>query len=158
MVRDEPAGAPHPDDPLLLACRRLARAMDAFDEAACRSLGVGRSDLRALNLLEHGPLSAATLADGLGLSRATVTTLIDRLENAGYVERTPDPDDRRSVRIALQPATFAAFARIYRPLGIEVYGAVSGLSDDNRHVVVTALAAMASAFVEAGGGLDILGK
>ena len=42
--------------PLLLACRYLARAMDRFDEAACGALGLGRSDLRALNLLEHGPL------------------------------------------------------------------------------------------------------
>ena len=44
-----------PDDPLLLACRALSHAMDLFDEAACRALGIGRSDLRALNLLEHGP-------------------------------------------------------------------------------------------------------
>jgi predicted ArsR family transcriptional regulator len=43
--------------------------MDLFDENAAHALGIGRSDLRALNLLEHGPLSAAALADRLGLTR-----------------------------------------------------------------------------------------
>ncbi|HXV92159.1 MAG TPA: MarR family transcriptional regulator, partial [Pseudonocardia sp.] len=72
----------HPDDPLLLACRDMGRAMDLFDEAAARALGVGRSDLRALNLLEHGPLGATALAGRLGLSRPSVTALVDRLEAA----------------------------------------------------------------------------
>ena len=53
----------HLDDPVLLACRELGRAMDLFDEAACGHLGLGRSDLRALNLLEHGPVGASALAD-----------------------------------------------------------------------------------------------
>ena len=40
------------DHPVVQACRDLVRAIDAFDEAAAAVLGVGRSDLRALNLLE----------------------------------------------------------------------------------------------------------
>jgi hypothetical protein len=63
--------------------------MDLFDELAARRLGLGRSDLRALNLLEHGPVSAAALADGLGLTRTSVTALVDRLVLAGYATRNP---------------------------------------------------------------------
>lgn len=99
----------HPDDPMLLACRQIGRAMDLFDEDAARVLGVGRSDLRALNLLEHGPLSAATLADCLALTRASVTALVDRLAHAGYVSRSPDPHDFRSVSIGLERPTWQAF-------------------------------------------------
>src|SRR4028119_1051891 len=84
-----------PSGDLLVACRRLARSMDLFEEAACAALGVGRSDLRALNLLEHGPLGPSALADALGLSRAAVTALLDRLEAAGHVGRTPAPGRRR---------------------------------------------------------------
>ena len=120
--------------------------MDLFDEAACRALGVGRSDLRALNLLEHGPLQAVALAEALGLTRAAVTTLVDRLVVAGYVTRTPAPGDRRAVLIALQPATWQAFARVYRPLGEQVCSAVAGLSDADREVVVQVLATMARTF------------
>lgn len=136
----------HPDDPLLLACRRIGRAMDLFDEAACRVLGIGRSDLRALNLLEHGPLGAAQLAGGLGLTRASVTALVDRLEAAGYVAREPHPADRRVVHVALRPSTYQAFARVYRPLGRQVYAATDGLSDRDRHAVAAALEAMGEAF------------
>lgn len=138
--------APHPDDPLLVACRRIGRAMDLFDEAACRALGVGRSDLRALNLLEHGPLAPAAMARALGLSRASVTALLDRLEAAGYLAREPDPADRRSVRVALQPRTFQAFAQVYRPLGITVHDSTRGLPAAHRRVVVDSLGAMAEAF------------
>ena len=147
-------GPPHPDDPLLLACRRIGRAMDLFDEAACRALGVGRSDLRALNLLEHGPLTPAAMAEGLGLTRASVTALLDRLEAAGYLAREPDPVDRRSVRVALQPRTFRAFATVYRPLGITVHDSTGPLTAAQRRVVVDSLGAMAGAFDAARARLD----
>lgn len=140
----------HPDDPLLTACRGLARAMDLFDEAACRALGIGRSDLRALNLLEHGPLSPAALADALHLSRSSVTTLLDRLVRAGYVTRSGDPDDRRGVRVSLQPATFRAFAAIYRPLGQKVHASVQDFTIQDRGTVIRGIESMTSAFDTAG--------
>lgn len=139
----------HPDDPLLLACRDVGRAMDLFDEAACRALAIGRSDLRALNLLEHGALSAATLADRLGLSRASVTALLDRLEAAGFLARTPHPDDRRAVRVELQPPTWRAFTQVYRPLGQRVQAATADLPKNDRQVVIDALQAMVDAFDQA---------
>src|SRR4051812_47147339 len=97
------------EHPVLLACRKLARAMDLFEEAACTALGVGRSDLRALNLLEHGPLTAGALAQQLHLTRPAVTALVDRLAAAGLVERAPVAGDRRATAVALTPATWEAF-------------------------------------------------
>jgi len=38
------------------------------------------------------------LAQQLGVDRTVMTYLIDDLERAGYVERRPDPADRRSAR------------------------------------------------------------
>ncbi len=149
----------HPDDPLLLACRALARAMDGFDEAACRALRIGRSDLRALNLLEHGPLSPAVMADALGLSRPAVTALLDRLVRGGYVARSAAPHDRRSVRVALRPETYRAFAAVYRPLGQRVHDSVRDLDGAERAVVVDAMTAMTGAFASAsrraGSGDDV---
>ena len=140
----------HPNDPLLLACRQIGRAMDLFDELAARRLGLGRSDLRALNLLEHGPLSAAALADGLGLTRTSVTALVDRLVLAGYATRNPDPHDRRSISIELQPPTWRALAGVYRPLGQHVQAATAHLSQRDRDTVIAALTAMQQAFGTAG--------
>lgn len=136
----------HLDSPLLLACRRLARAMDQFDEAACGVLGLGRSDLRALNLLEHGRLGASVLAQRLGLTRPAITALIDRLAEAGYVARIAVPGDRRATAVELQPATRKVFAQVYRPLGEHVCAATADLTESDLHAAVEAMTAMTSAF------------
>ncbi len=136
----------HLDDPVLHACRAVGRAMDRFDEAACVALGLGRSDLRALNLLEHGPLGASALARQLGLTRPAVTALIDRLTGAGYVARVPVPGDRRATTVELRPATWQAFARVYRPLGEQVHAATGELTAGEREIVVGALTTIARAF------------
>lgn len=136
----------HLHSPLLLACRELARAMDRFDEAACVALGLGRSDLRALNLLEHGPLGASVLAGRLGLTRPAVTALVDRLAEAGYVARVGVPGDRRATAVELRPATWEAFARVYRPLGEQVWAATSDLTPGEQRAAAAAMTAMTGAF------------
>jgi hypothetical protein len=83
--------------PLLGAVRALAEALEHFDDAAARALGVGRSDLRALNQLEDGPLPAGVLAARLGLSSGATTALVDRLVGAGLVTRQDRADDGRKV-------------------------------------------------------------
>lgn len=137
------------DGPLLLACRGLARAMDLFEETACAALAVGRSDLRALNLLEHGAMTATALAQQLHLTRPAVTALVDRLAAAGFVERGPVPGDRRATAVALAPATWAAFARVYRPLGERVRTAVETLPPDEQAVVAAGLDTLEAAFRDA---------
>jgi DNA-binding MarR family transcriptional regulator len=138
----------HLDSPLLLACRNLARAIDQFDEAACEVLGLGRSDLRALNLLEHGPLGASELAHRLGLTRPAVTALIDRLAGAGYVARVAVAGDRRATAVELQPATWKAFAQVYRPLGEQVWAVAADLSETDRRAAVAAMTVMTGAFYD----------
>jgi DNA-binding MarR family transcriptional regulator len=50
------------------------------------------------------PLTPAELADRTGVTRATITGLVDTLERAGYVTRTPHPDDRRMMSVGLTRA------------------------------------------------------
>jgi DNA-binding MarR family transcriptional regulator len=47
------------------------------------------------------PLTPAELAERTGVTRATITGLVDTLERAGYVTRTPHPDDRRMMSVGL---------------------------------------------------------
>jgi DNA-binding MarR family transcriptional regulator len=64
--------------------------------------GVGDTDLMALgNLVARGPMSAAELARRLGITRSSVTTLVDRLEAADLVAREPDAQDRRRLRLVV---------------------------------------------------------
>src|SRR6185436_10466979 len=44
-----------------------------------------------------------TLADNMQVSMPTMTGIIDRLVNAGYVKRMDHPEDRRQVLVELTP-------------------------------------------------------
>lgn len=52
----------------------------------------------------HGPLTPSELADRERVQRPTATRLLARLEEPGYVTRTPDPADGRSSLVTLTPA------------------------------------------------------
>jgi DNA-binding MarR family transcriptional regulator len=54
----------------------------------CQKLGINRTDLRCLNIVDNqGPMTAGRLAELSGLTTAAVTTVLDRLERAGYARR-----------------------------------------------------------------------
>ncbi len=55
--------------------------------------------LKALVLC--GPMSQRRLCEEVGKTPANMTRLIDRLERKALVERRPDPDDRRAVRVVI---------------------------------------------------------
>ena len=65
---------------------RAAQApIDQLDDAACRALGINRTDGRCLDIIDReGPVPAGRLAEASGLTTAAVTAVIDRLEKAGY--------------------------------------------------------------------------
>lgn len=65
----------------------------------------GRVSLVHLNVLltidAGGPLPMGALAESMDVSQASVTGIVDRMEQRGLVERVRDDDDRRVVRVAL---------------------------------------------------------
>ena len=61
-----------------------------------------RHQLRALFIVDkHGPLSVGRLAQDTGASLASASSLADRLVRSGYLERQPDPADRRRVLLVV---------------------------------------------------------
>lgn len=80
-----------------------------------RPLGVSSAGGLVLGLLrDHGPLSPSALGERLIVTRATVTGVVDSLERRGYVERTPHPQDRRSLLIRLTPRGRRVVAEVRR--------------------------------------------
>ncbi|MBA3946544.1 MAG: MarR family transcriptional regulator [Herpetosiphonaceae bacterium] len=71
-----------------------------FSKVVADRVGQHSTDLECLDfLLLNGPATAGQLADLTGLTTGAVTAVIDRLENAGYVRRERDKDDRRKVMV-----------------------------------------------------------
>ena len=111
---------------LALAIRTSQNTSEAFDERVAASIGLNRTDLRCLDVLDQrGPLSAGQLAEAMHLTSGAITTLVDRLERAGYARRVRGTADRRRVVVELTPKLHE-LASPYEPL---FHGTVRLLED-----------------------------
>src|SRR6266702_729129 len=82
--------------------RRAGSLMQLMGQAAADRIGINATDLNCLNLLSFsGQMTAGQLARATGLSTASITGVIDRLEEAGFVRRERDAADRRRVVVRL---------------------------------------------------------
>jgi DNA-binding MarR family transcriptional regulator len=118
-------------DRLIHMARAQEAATDAFDEVACQALGINRTDARCLNIIENqGPLTAGRLAQLSGLTTAAVTSVLDRLERAGYARRRRDEEDRRQVIVEVTPLLVERAKRIWGPVGEEGRARLMRLSAD----------------------------
>jgi DNA-binding MarR family transcriptional regulator len=98
MSSETPAGRDQATA-LLDEMARVGGLSVLFSQAIADLAGINSTDLESLDILRReGPLSAGRLAELTGLSTGgAITALIDRLERIGYVQREPDPTDRRRV-------------------------------------------------------------
>ena len=93
-------------DELMVEFRASQNATDRFDQAVADTLGLNRTDLRVIDIVEReGRLTAGQVAERTGLTTGAVTTVIDRLEEAGYARRVRDTEDRRRVFVEVTEET-----------------------------------------------------
>ncbi len=79
-----------------------ARLMRRKFDARARSIGVSRAQWQVLFALSRNEgTNQAGLAEALDVETITVGRMVDRLEDAGLVERRADPADRRAWRLHL---------------------------------------------------------
>ena len=81
-------------------------------------------------------MSVSELAEEAGLTSGSATTLVDRLEEAGYASRTRDPTDRRRVMVNLTEWAQARMGPIWGPLGAEAAALVDGYSTEELELLV----------------------
>jgi DNA-binding MarR family transcriptional regulator len=60
-------------------------------------------DVLAQLTRSNGGTTLAELSRHLLVTAGNITGIIDRMENAGLVQRVPDPEDRRTTRVKLTP-------------------------------------------------------
>jgi DNA-binding MarR family transcriptional regulator len=135
-----------PNLPLLDAVRMLYGVIERFDMSVGAALGVDRSALRAINAMEHGPVSPGVLGDVLGLSSGSVTALLNRLEMASHIERVPSREDGRRRDVSLTTATRQQAQRHYERLGKSIGQSFGALSHKELLVAEKAIFNLARCF------------
>lgn len=126
-------------DELVREIRGSQAEVDAVDEAAAEYMGINRTDLRCLDILDRAAGTATTagmLAEEMGLTTGAVTTVIDRLERAGLARRAQDPDDRRRVLVEPTEKAQRLGARLYGGLAQEAAALFGAYSDDELALLI----------------------
>ncbi|HEX6330447.1 MAG TPA: MarR family transcriptional regulator [Actinomycetota bacterium] len=111
-------------------------AADAVDDAVAAVLGLNPTDQRCLGLLVlRGPMTAGRLARHASVSAGAMTASLDRLEQAGFVRRVRDEDDRRRVVVEATPEAREAAWSLYRPLAEEGVRRLSGYTNEQLRMI-----------------------
>ncbi|MFO7593607.1 MAG: MarR family transcriptional regulator [Pseudomonadota bacterium] len=87
---------------VLISLRRIIRAIDMRSRRLMQQSGLTGPQLMVLQALgQHREMSAGALAREINLSQGTVTSILDRLEKRGLIERLRSHTDRRKVYVTL---------------------------------------------------------
>lgn len=133
------------------ALRRLVSGWDHFRQSIADQLQVGTTEVGALvYLYDEGQLTPRELGERLGLTSGSVTALLDRLERAGFVSRSQNPDDRRSLFAAPTPSGRHAVQWFYEQLDTVIGDALADVPGLRRDLVVALAIATGQALTERG--------
>jgi len=115
---------------LIWEVRRTFRALSVTADRAMERLGISAGDRAVLEFLsrEDVPISLAALARKHNVSRQHIHQSVNRLRNAAWIEKVPDPADARTVLLCLSPAGQKFWNQI-RVQDRAVLRRLSGLAD-----------------------------
>lgn len=126
---------------LMGALGRLRDAEQKLSEASLRYMRLNQTDMRALHFLivcEHAGTIATpgAIAEHLGISSASTTKLLDRLERGGHITRAPHPTDRRALAITVVPETRESAMNTVGRQQAKRFHAAARLTREEREVVI----------------------
>lgn len=94
------------------ALRRMVRAIDLHSRYLVRAAGISGPQLVVLRIIaREGRASAGEVAEAAALSQATISTILDRLEARGLVQRQRGREDKRKVYVSLSAEGEAVLAK-----------------------------------------------
>ena len=127
----------------MLALQRTTHCTLHALGSALADLNLGAAEINVLaNLADRGALNVRELSAETGTRASTLTGVIDRLEDRGYLTRELDATDRRSFRLPLTKLGQAVAARVHAAVTDIERDALAGLSASQIagfHAVITAL-------------------
>jgi DNA-binding MarR family transcriptional regulator len=128
----------------LFAVLHTSNVLESRLEARLSEVGLSLAKLAALHQLTVAgeSLPLGQLAERLSCVKSNVTQLVDRLEADGLVNRTSDPNDRRSRLAVLTPAGRTAYSKgdeIRKQTEQELFGVLSPAESDTLHELLAKL-------------------
>jgi DNA-binding transcriptional ArsR family regulator len=122
----------------LLALRRAGSVMQLLGQMSAERIGINATDLNCLNIVAlTGHLTAGELAAQTGLTTASITAVLDRLEEGGFVRRVRDPGDRRRVMVELSAGPgLSKVGSTFGPVVNAWRAAAAGYSDDELRLLL----------------------
>lgn len=132
---------------VMQALGALRSAEQKLSEASLRYMKLNQTDMRALHFLivcENGGVVATpgAISAHLGISTASTTKLLDRLERGAHITRSPHPSDRRALAIAITPETRKSAVETVGRQHARRFTAAARLSPAEREIVTRFLADM----------------
>ncbi len=132
----EPARASAIAD-LMRAGREMSRLSMVFRYAIAEQLGLTVSDLECLDYLaDVESATAGQIAERTNLTTGAVTSMLRRLQQAGYVRAERDPADRRRVIVTLRPERAAELERPYEGFAKRAKQLIEGYNVDEVMLLV----------------------
>ncbi|OUC95176.1 MarR family winged helix-turn-helix transcriptional regulator [Streptosporangium minutum] len=108
-----------------------------FHTAVSARMGLGMTEAKALDLLRRlGPLAAGEIAGHSGLTPASVSGLIDRLERKGFVRRIRDTEDRRRVIVEIRNDGVAGFGALFEDVVQGLEGLYATYTDEQLELIL----------------------
>jgi len=137
------------------AVRLFIAGSSLYSHRVAERFGLHPTDMQFLNLLELlGPATPGVLGRCSGLSSGGVTVVLDRLEKAGFIRRSRNPADRRSLLISIVPARQKKLTATYATVQEQFRGVLEGFSDAELEVVLRFFSAANEARPPAAQGAD----
>src|SRR5215210_4121696 len=135
--------------------REYTSAILRHAAATAKRMSLEASELAALEHLQAaGPMTHKRLGERLSMSPGAVTAMIDRLQSRGYVERIPNPEDRRSALVLITKAGIEESLRHLWPYIEDIKGVEEGFSEEERAVIARFLREATQATHHAAEGVD----
>lgn len=117
-----------------------ARLMSKRFDQRARHLGLTRAQCQVLvHLARHEGINQAGLAELLELEPISLARCLDRMEQAGWIERRPDPSDRRARLLYMTDKAKPVFDRILECGYATRMDALTGLAPDERESLLDLL-------------------
>ena len=130
---------------ILIALRQIMRATDLFSQKLLRESGLTAPQLLVMRAIEkEGQPATSTLARHIVVSQATVTRIIDRLEQAGLVRREKSSSDKRVVNVSLTQSGKDKLSAAPEPLQAEFLRRFRTLEGWEQEMLKSALMRVAS--------------